>query len=252
MKRKLNNILFLVLVSIFTINIVKAEEAKNPLNVQCPTSSLATVQKDASTVQINYEPYEFKPEGFDDENSPNYSLMAYYMDIKIRNLPDTVYIAVSNTQGGEFNVDSSKIGPDDAITIRQKDTTKIVNYTFELKARTYDCYGKVLRTIKLSVPKYNAYSTRQVCSDIPDYYLCQPYILYDVSASNFLKSVNEYKEKLADAKASSEEEIQTKNNIVSKTAKTISKHRYWIIGIILLGGIVATVIIIKKKRSSVL
>ena len=257
MKRKIKNILFLILIGFISFGVANAEgetntKDKNPLDVQCPTSSLAQVQKDASVVQVSYEPYEYKPEGFDDPNSSNYSVLVYYMDIKIRNLPDTVSVKVSNTQGGSFSVDSDSADADGVITIRQKDTSAIVNYTFELKARTYDCYGRTLRTIRLSVPKYNAYSKRQVCTDIPDYYLCQPYILYDVNASKFLDSVTSYKEKLSKKNASTEKELQGKTNIVSKAAKTISKHKYWIIGGIVLIGVAATVVIVKKKRSSVL
>ncbi len=257
MKRKIKNVLFLILIGFISFGVVYAEgetntQNKNPLDVQCPTSSLAKVQKDASTVQVSYEPYEFKPEGFDDPSSPNYSTLIYYMDVKIRNLPESAYIQVTNTQGGDFKADEDNADSDGVITIRQKDTSAVVNYTFEVKARTYDCYGTTLRTIKLSVPKYNAYSKRQVCTDIPDYYLCQPYILYDVNAANFLDSVTKYKEKLTKENASTEKELQNKTNIVSKAAKTISKNRYWIIGGIVLIGVVATVIIVKKKRSSVL
>ena len=122
--------------------------------------------------------------------------------------PETVYIQVTNTQGGDFKADEDNADSDGVITIRQKDTSAVVNYTFEVKARTYDCYGTTLRTIKLSVPKYNAYSKRQVCTDIPDYYLCQPYILYDVNAANFLDSVTKYKEKLTKENASTEKELQ--------------------------------------------
>ena len=82
--------------------------------------------------------------------------------------------------------------------------------------------------------------------------MCQPYILYDVNASKFLDSVTNYKEKLSKKNASTEKELQSKTNIVSKAAKTISKHKYWIIGGIVLIGVAATVVIVKKKRSSVL
>lgn len=254
MDKKVKIMMFMI-ISVFLMigfsNVVSAEENQIASDV-CPNSSKVELLQNAAMVKINYEPYEQKADGFDDPNSSGYSVIYYYIDIKIYNMDETIFATVTNgNTGKKFDVYADETGPDGAITIRIKDTTKINTFTFELKANTYDCNSKVLRTVKLTIPKYNYYSGRQVCSDIPDYYLCQQYIVYDVSATRFLESVTNYKADLAENNSESKEE-EVEPSIISKAASKISKYKYWIVGGILLVGVIVTIIVIKKKRSSVL
>ena len=105
-----------------------------------------------------------------------------------------------------------------------------------------------MRTINITLPKFNNYSLRGVCSDIPEYYLCQRYITYDINDSTFTENVNKYKEKLAEKADEKDEESNT--SVVGKTVNNIAKYKYVIAVIVILAGAVITYIVIKKKRSA--
>lgn len=251
MNRKVKIILFMFITIFLMGGFVRAEENKIPGEV-CPNSSRVKLLENASAVKITYEPYEQKAEGFDDPESDDYSVIYYYLDVKIYNLDETLSVDVTNGNlGKEYKLYPSSIGPDGAITIRVKDTSEINTFTFEIKANTYDCNAQTLRTVKLTLPKFNYYSGRQICSDIPDYYLCQQYISYEISADKFLENVNNYKEKLEQS-GNTEQEDEVKPSIISTAASKVSKYKYWIVGGIILVGVIITIIVVKKKRSSVL
>ena len=210
-------------------------------NMKCGSSVKSKDLAAASNVKVAYETVEYKPENSD-------TLIAYYVDITIYNIPDEVFIEVHNSKSGKsYTIDSSMTNDDRAIKLRQKNTSEIVNYTFEIKARTLECYGETLRTIRLSTPKYNNFSQRAVCADIPEYYMCKTFISYDIDGSKFLSSVNEYKQSLEEKEIDQAKEGKT--SITAATAKAVSKHKFLILVIVLVAGAVATVLVIKKKRS---
>ena len=84
---------------------------------------------------------------------------------------------------------------DGIITLRAKDISEKVTYMFEIYGNTADCYDKKMRTVKLTLPKYNYFSHYGVCEEIPEFYMCQRYILNDFDGASFYKAVSDYKEK---------------------------------------------------------
>ena len=226
--------------------VIKAEEEKvvtmdDLPNAKCGSSVKSKDLAAASNIKIAYEPVEYNPE--DGTNR-----LFYYVDITIYNIPDEVYIEVHNSKSGNtYNIDSSKTNDDRAIKLRQKDTSDIVNYTFIIKARTLECYGETLRTIRLTTPKYNNYSQRAVCADIPEFYMCKTFVSYDVDGAKFLNNVTAYKE--AQEKKGTEQAQEGKTSVTAATAKAVSKHKFLILGIVLIAAVVGTVLVIKRKRS---
>ena len=105
-----------------------------------------------------------------------------------------------------------------------------------------------MRTIKLTLPKYNYYSQLDVCDDIPDYYLCQPYTKYSVDGGTFYDKVDEYKTKLSTLEKEKEENNNT--SFVTNTMSGISKYKYLIVGIAVVVGVVLTIFVLKKKGST--
>ena len=229
--------------------VIRAEEQQEEKEVtldDLPNSKCGSTVKSkdlqaASNIKIAYETVEFDPKDGTDR-------IFYYVDITIYNIPDEVYIEVHNSKSGKtYNIDSSQTNDDRSIKLRQKDTSDIVNYTFTIKARTLECYGETLRTIKLSVPKYNTYSQRAICADIPEYYMCKTFVNYNIDGSKFLKSVTDYKEGLEEKE--NEQVKEGKTSVVAVTAKAVSKHKGLIIGIALVIAVVCTVLVIRRKRS---
>ena len=102
-----------------------------------------------------------------------------------------------------------------------------VNYTFTIKSDAYGCETNVLRTIKMTLPMFNAYSQLDICTEIPDYYLCQEYVTQQVDGTTFYDRIATYKEKL-DGQG---EVVEDQNNTgtVNKIFKGASKFKYLIV-----------------------
>ena len=215
----------------------------------CSNADIVELSKVASNVKIVYEPYEYKPDGFDDENSPNYSVIYYMMDIKIYNVTSDISIGVVGEDGG-YTVDMKNMNSDGVIVLRSKDTKTIKNYTFNVYSKSANCSNKILRTIKLTVPKYNQYSSRSACDDIPQYYLCHQFINFDVDASNFISNIENYKEKLKKKQIVDNNKKDDKTSVATqKILKSVSDNKFTIIGGILVIGVVITVLILRRRNS---
>ena len=89
-----------------------------------------------------------------------------------------------------------------------------------------------------------------ICEDIPDYYLCQSFVTYDIDGSTFFKKVEDYKAKLL-VNDGDKEGIKTDDNtgIVSKTISSVSKNKYIVVGIIVVVGVIVTIFVLKRKKS---
>lgn len=211
-------------------------------NMKCGSSVKSKGLALASEVKVSYETVEYRT-----ERDPN--VIYYFVDINIMNVQEGVYVEVQSNKPNSvpFTVDASKKNADGIIKLRQRDTSEIVNYTFYVKAQTVECYGETLRTIRLSVPKYNALSQRAVCADVPEYYMCQTFTSVNIDSAKFLKSVTDYKESLENEDTAKVE--KGKVGILANTKKAVSNHKTLIIGLVLIAGAVATVLVIKKKRS---
>ncbi len=215
----------------------------------CSNADIVELSKAASNVKIVYEPYEYKPDGFDDENSPNYSLIYYMMDVKIYNVTSELSVGVIGDDGS-YTVDVNNMNDEGVIVLRTKDTSKVKNYTFNIYSKSASCSNKLLRTIKLTVPKYNQYSGRAACDDIPQYYLCHQFINFDVDGANFLSNVESYKAKLEKNKIANANEDKDKTSITAqKVLKKVSDNKFAIIGGILVIGVVVTVLILRRRNS---
>ncbi len=210
-------------------------------NMKCGSSVKSKGLALASEVKVSYETVEYTT-----EKDPN--VIFYYIDINIMNVQDGVFVEVHNSKSGtSFTVDASKKNSDGIIKLRQRDTSDIVTYTFYVKAQTLECYGETLRTIRLTVPKYNSLSQRAVCADVPEYYMCQTFTSVNIDSAKFLKNVTDYKESLEDKETAKVEKGEV--GILANTKKAVSKNKTVIIGLVLIAGAIATVLVIKKKRS---
>lgn len=216
-------------------------------NEYCGSADSVALSKEASNVKIVYEPFEYKPDGFDDENSPNFSLIYYMIDVKIYNATSHMYIEVDNGSK-TYNVGIDQMNTDGVIVIRSGNASDVKKYTFKIYADSASCKGKLLRTVQLTLPKYNYYSGKSACDDIPEYYLCHQYVNFDVDGNTFLKNTEAYKAKLSKTSSSTTKD-KDKKTTVNKTLSSISDNKIYVIGGILLIGVVVTVLILRRRNS---
>ena len=59
------------------------EDCESQAVKYCSLSEQVRLSKAAAAVKVEYEPVELKADGYDDVNSPNYSVMIYALDIKV-------------------------------------------------------------------------------------------------------------------------------------------------------------------------
>lgn len=242
MIRKKNFIVILVLMFFMFLGNVRAEDDV------CKPSELSELRTMAANVKITYVPVTILEKL--DEPCPETGMTeAYsnYLDIKIYNINSKLYINVDKGQE-EFVVDSSNVGADGSITIRQVPMSESVTYEFEIMSNEYGCYKEKLRTVKLTLPRYNFYSQLAACQDIPDYYLCQEYTTFEVDGSTFYNKVDEYKAKLLTLEEAGNVELDN-TGLVSSAISTVSKHKYAIVGVVVAIGVALTIIVIKRKKS---
>lgn len=240
-------IIIMITMSLFIgINSVKAEE-----DTTCNAVSLNELRNLAANIKVSYVPTSVNQKTEYDEESGTDYVTVRYLDVKVYNITSKLYV---RTEAGGDNVTSSShlltlanVGADGAATIRQEAINQPVTYTFTIFSDAYGCTGRTLRTLKLTLPRFNYYSELEICQDIPDYYLCQQYTTYEVDGATFYDKVDEYKAKLA-AQAEENESADDNTSIVNKAISGVSKYKYVVVGVIVAIGVVVTVLILKKRK----
>lgn len=244
MKKRKNFLLLIIMMAFFLfIGNVRAADDENT----CKPTTLSSLRSMAANVKVTYVPTHVTEE----LDRPNFETGVSvseknYLDIKIYNVNTKLIVYVS-ADGVYESFDSNDVGPDGAITLRQIPKNETVTYTFEVRSFEGGCIDNVLRTIKLTLPRYNFYSQLGACADIPDYYLCQEYTTYKVDGATFYDKVDEYKAKLLTLEET--EEAENNTGLVSQAISSVSKYKYVIVGVVVVIGVLLTIFILKRKKS---
>ena len=242
MKRLKYFVCFLVLSLIFIGN-ASAEK--------CPLEQRTSLGAIAANVNITYEEAEGK--AYDEDNQAEFSV--YYLNVKIYNMSPDIRIKVSNNRYSDVhNITYENMGHDGSVTLKVSDISEKTTYAFEIYGSSSDCYMKKLRTVKLTLPKYNYFSHYSICDEITEFYMCQRYVINDFDGSSFHKEAAAYREKkLAQENELNENgEIKENNSSIAKVAKKVSDNKLLVSGIIIGIGVVITIVILIKKKRSVL
>ena len=240
-------IVILMAMFLFIGSVAAEEEIKGT----CSAAEKSQLMSEAANVKVTYLPVSVTKKATDGESGYTMDIDAKYLEVRVYNLSYNFHVDVTyggnglDTQG--FTITYPMINTEDgAYAFRQNGTDANVAYTFNIVADTGGCIGETLRSIQLTLPKYNYYAELETCKDIPDYYLCQDFTTYNIDGLTFYDKVDQYKEKLATAENNAKKD---NNGAVSKTLTAVSKHKYLVVGIIVAIGAVATVIVVRKKRS---
>lgn len=210
----------------------------------CSLEDKTELRTMASNVSVSYVPTD---ELKTNEEGDYYE---YYLDVKIFNINSYLRVEVIDSSTGmKYNLGVDDVSIDGAITMRQSQSEMVKNLIFNVYGSSSDCYATPLRSMKLTLPKFNYFSERAICEDIPEFYLCQKYVTYDIDSKTFVDDVLEYKEKYNNQKGENGEE-EVKDSLASKALSGVSKYRYIIALVIIAGGIAVTIVVLKKKRSA--
>ena len=118
------------------------------------------------------------------------------------------------------------------------------NFSFDIYYER--CSNMLVDTIKVNVPKYNYYSEFDECTgiDSKEVEVCDPWYQGELTDDTFMDAINKYKESQKDK----EKDDDIKDNI--ELILNFLKHNYiYMIGALLIIGVIVTIIIYKKKRA---
>lgn len=240
MRKKVIYLLFMVATAITVVGKVEANT--------CSLEDRNALRAMAANVNVTYE------EGSEEYNPEDgVYIDTYFLDVKIYNLTSKMRVEVY-TDGVRkpdyFYFDD--LNGDGFLSLRSANATKKMKYTIKLYGSSNDCFEQLLRTINITLPKYNYYSGYEICNGVTEFYMCQRFTNYDFDPTTFYSSVYAYKEKINAQQNIIDEngDIEENNSLTSKVLKTISDNKMVIISFILIVGVVATVIVILKKRGS--
>ena len=234
-KNKILLLIIMMLAFILGIGNVKAEGA-------CSTTDLNNLRQEAANVKATYIPNEVT-----DDDGAGRSVL----DLKVYNVTPQMVLQYTYSgkgiQDGSFIRTASDIGKDGAITVRQSSYGMVITYVIKVLANYGSCTDQTLKTIRVSLPIFNYYSLLDVCDGIQDYYLCQPYVMTQYTGADFFDKVETYRTKMLENNAI---ETEDDNNSIMTAAFTgVKKHKYLVVGVIVAIGVVATVVILKRKKS---
>ena len=216
MKKK---ILFLIVLLLFQKNNVRALTYGG-----CDYSSVSRMKSLVNNINISYDYRIIDNVAYFDVTLNNITPEMYFWDT----LTNETY-TYADTQNGE-------------ITIHNYTGTS-GNYKFY--SAMSDCYGTALGTKYYSFPNYNIYYTNALCSDIPNYSLCQKWVKINYSYDKFEKIIFAYKDSL-NSQEPIEEQVEYKDNILNKIVEFyVSYYYYFLVAVILICGII---ILIKRKK----
>lgn len=203
----------------------------------------------ASNITISYE-IETKTESVSAEQAAidGVTSASYdYINIKIYNLSSKLRIDGKNDRtGSTFTINYRYIGQDGAVTIPKLLSSITSNYVFEVYGID-TCSTTKLRTFKMTVPRYNYLADMEICSDIQDYYLCQPLVTYDIDDDVAYKQIENYANKVSNSQE--ENKTNTNGSTISKKISKLSNNKKYVALIVVLVGAFITLLILKRKRS---
>lgn len=229
----------------------------------CDYEEKAQLNKEAANVKANYEikerimdPSEYTiPDAIlGTEEEDTYVAKTDYMQINILNITKNMYVEVTNDKDSETKTYTYNDVKDGNISFDWYNIGDLIKYTIKVYASNETgCSGNTLKTLYVSLPRYNDYSTYNICTKVPEYYMCQKYVTYeDDGYSSFVTKVKKEVEK---QEQKDREEQERKSKWYNKMFDFIKEHKTaFIVGgvtlVVVAGG--ATYIIIKKRRRSII
>ena len=227
----------------------------------CDATESNTLNSLAVNVRASYEAIEEEYTPDESFNPPDgmpidddYVVTRNIFRIYITNITEELYVVVTNDVTDEeltFTYQDSNNG---TVTFDQEDLSSIRNYTVTVYSSSQtNCPDTRLYNYYFTTPMYNTFSEYDVCEGLEEFYLCYEYLSVSMpSYADFLSSVEDYRNGLID-----EEGEEIPPDVVEEDNSFwdyVGEH--WIIitivaGVIIVGGVLVTVIIVKKQRSKI-
>ena len=243
MRKKCFYVLF-IFVSLFITGKVNAST--------CTSERVLELSSLANDVNVSYQQYdklvsEYDSETFKDEEDSvvKDTYPAYYLTIY--NLTDDLNVSVIRNDTSKNIVAYAKDKESDGVVyIDTGYAAKVKSFTVKIRSNDSSCKNEIMKTVVVSTPKYNKFSTYDSCRDYPEFDLCQQFSTTDysnVSNSQFIEKLNEYKEKKI-------EEEKKQKSVLYQIGKFLSTYKWYIIiPVVIIGVALIVIYIIRRKKS---
>lgn len=213
----------------------------------CDYERKAKINNEAANVNVTHETYEdfYMVEGLEPGKMEQAS--QWYGIVHIYNVTPNLKVTVTDRNGKKYNFDYKNV-VEDTITLNAGLAYEVNRYTVDVYYSDSECGKEPVRSLNITIPRYNNYSEYAECATYPDYYYCKQFItLDDITEKQFHQGIKEYAEQLK----TQEKEEKKKQSIIYKTTSFLKKN--WLIislvVIVIIGGV--AFIIIKKRKDRI-
>lgn len=233
----------LVFLCLFIVGVTNASAAST-----CDYETQVKLNSEAANIKASYEVKEIKT-GIKNENDlvdGEPTDKTYQgVEVSIYNMTENLYLTVMNTLTNETKTYHYADTDNGSIKlVRGEDGLEdIVTYQITIYSNHNDCKDEELKKINLVTPKYNSFSADALCEGSSKYY-CQEYVTEDLNMTydDFLKQA-----------ANNNKNDGNGDKDTVKDNDFFKKYGIYIVGgiLVILLGVMTTVIVRKKQRSSV-
>lgn len=233
----------LVFLCLFIVGVTNASAAST-----CDYETQVKLNSEAANIKASYEVKEIKT-GNKNENDlvdGEPTDQTYQgVEVSIYNMTENLYLTVMNTSTNETKTYHYEDTDNGSIKLVRGENglEDIVTYQITIYSNHNDCKDEELKKINLVTPKYNSFSADALCEGSSKYY-CQEYVTEDLNMTydDFLKQA-----------ANNNKNDGNGDTDTVKDNDFFKKYGIYIVGgiLVILLGVMTTVIVRKKQRSSV-
>lgn len=232
----------------------------SPKAVTCSYDKRAELNSEASNITANYEVVtieaDYNEHGYQGDPSLLESeepITIEVLQVNILNLTENFYAEVTNSFDETTTTYNYSDTDNGNISIIWENTLELTTYTIEIYSSDITgCEGNLIRTLRVSLPRFNRYSDYGICNQIPDYYMCQRYVTYaPVDFAEFSNSVLEEVERVEQEEQEESRELSWYESIWKFIVDNKVPIIIGAVSIVVIGGVVAIVIVRKRRRDEI-
>ncbi len=165
----------------------------NYVYAECDYETQAKINNAAGAVRAEYETFLYENDYYDETYGEYVTDSYWYGLIHIYNITEDIYINVIDNNGNSRKYTIDDVSADNVIYVGTGMANEVKKYKIEVYATDSSCIDNVIRTIDISIPRYNLFSIYSQCDEYPDYYYCSEFVFLDnISEKEFYKGIEDY------------------------------------------------------------
>lgn len=236
------------ILAVLNLNVVDATSL-------CTFEEQSRLNKVAASVKAVYEEAEEKldPSLFivteETEDGDFYDL---YFKIIFTNITEDMYVKVTNDYNDEIKFIRYSDTTNGSYTLNWYELDSVVRFTYEVySSDKTKCKDEKYFTNYLVTPKYNDFHTSIICEGITDYLPCQKYITVDMEYSEQYNKIVDYVKN----EQENQKDLDENKKWYEIIGDFVKQHKKAFVAgssIIVIAGVATIVVVIKRKRESVI